>query len=112
MLLQEMAKGNFAIHSSAPESYVGDFESLFQSIRTLNHDLSDTMTQIGQSSDQVASGSDQVASGAQALSQGATQQASAVQELAATINEISEQVKHNAESSKKPTILSKMSATK
>ena len=101
MLLQEMAKGNFAIHSSAPESYVGDFESLFQSIRTLNHDLSDTMTQIGQSSDQVASGSDQVASGAQALSQGATQQASAVQELAATINEISEQVKHNAESSKK-----------
>lgn len=101
MLLQEMAKGNFAIHSSAPESYVGDFEGLFQSIRTLNRDLSDTMTQIGQSSDQVASGSDQVASGAQALSQGATQQASAVQELAATINEISEQVKHNAENSKK-----------
>lgn len=95
-LLTEMANGNFDVHSRSADSYVGDFQQLFTSIKTINSSLSNTLLQISQSSDQVASGSDQVSSGAQALSQGATEQASSVEELAATINEISAQVDQSA----------------
>lgn len=96
-LLKEMANGNFTVDTEKEESYVGDFEPLLTSIRTIRNQLSDTLLQINQSADQVASGSDQVSSGAQELSQGTTEQASAIEELAATINEISEQIKNNAE---------------
>lgn len=95
--LSELGQGNFTVESEARHLYVGDFESLLNSITTIVEQLTDTMTQINQASDQVASGSDQVSSGAQALSQGATEQASSVEELAATINEISQQVKRNAD---------------
>lgn len=95
-LLKEMANGNFDIHSSAVDSYVGEFQHVYSSMIQINSSLSNTLLQINQSSDQVASGSDQVSSGAQALSQGATEQASSVEELAATINEISGQVEQNA----------------
>lgn len=97
-LLGELAGGNFAIHSAAEESYVGEFSSVLESIRKLKYTLSDTLQQINVAADQVSSGSDQVASGAQALSQGATEQASAVEELAATIADISEQIRMNSAS--------------
>lgn len=96
-LLGEMANGNFDVYTRVEEKYVGEYQKILDSMRHINLNLSDTLTQISQSSDQVASGSDQVSSGAQALSQGATEQASSVEELAATINEISNQVEHNAE---------------
>ena len=96
-LLGEMAQGNFAIQSKAEGSYVGDFESIKQSMQILNKTLSSTLSQINEASDQVSSGSEQVASGAQALSQGATEQASSVEELAATIADISSQIKLNAQ---------------
>lgn len=95
-LLNEMARGNFDLHSRAEDSYVGDFQQVYASMQQIVSSLSSTLLQISQSADQVASGSDQVASGAQALSQGATEQASSVEELAATINEISNQVDKNA----------------
>lgn len=95
-LLGEMAEGNFNIKTKAESSYVGDFEAFILSIRKLNIKLSETLSQINQSSDQVSAGSDQVSSGAQALSQGAAEQASSVEELAATITEISQQVNHTA----------------
>lgn len=96
-LMDEMADGNFNIHTTSEESYVGDFNPILQSIRKMNRNLSSTLTQINESADQVASGSDQVSSGAQGLSQGATEQASSVEELAATINEISNMVSESAE---------------
>lgn len=95
-LLGEMANGNFDVHTKAEDKYVGDYQKILDSMRFINTNLSNTLSQISQSSDQVASGSDQVSSGAQALSQGATEQASSVEELAATINEISGQVEENA----------------
>lgn len=95
-LLKEMAKGNFAIKTTAEGSYIGDFKPLLMSMREINVRLSDTLFQINLAAGQVSTGSDQVASGSQALSQGATEQASAVEELAATINDISSQVKENA----------------
>lgn len=95
-LLGEMAQGNFDIQTRAEDNYIGDFEEIKLSLRTLIRTLSETLGRINESSDQVFSGSDQVSAGAQALSQGATQQAAAVQELAATISEISGQIQLNA----------------
>lgn len=96
-ILGGFANGDFDIRTKAEERYVGDFSQLITFMRNIAINLSDTMGQIGQSSDQVASGSDQVSSGAQALSQGATEQASSIEELSATITEISSQIKLNAE---------------
>lgn len=97
MILSEMADGNFDVRTRAEERYVGNCQSLLESIRKLNRDLSITLGQINQSADLVASGSEQVSDGAQALSQGATEQASAVEELATTITGISNQVKETAD---------------
>lgn len=98
-LLDEMARGNFDIRAEV-DVYKGDFVPLLESIRQMNHRLSDTMRQINDASDQVASGADQVSSGAQALSQGATEQASSVEELAATVTEISREISNTASNAK------------
>ena len=100
-LLEEMAHGNFDVHTKDESMYVGALYSVFQSIKTINHNLSDTLAQIDLSAEQVAAGSDQVSTGAQALAQGATEQASAVEELSATISEISTSSEHNAKNSEK-----------
>lgn len=92
-LLNEMANKNFDIQSSHQDAYVGGFQRILESMRTLKLELSGTMEQISASAKQVASASGQVASGSQALSQGSMEQASAVEELAATINEISTSAK-------------------
>ncbi len=96
-LLDQMAGGNFAVHTKAEQYYVGSFNSVLPSMRKLKERLSDMLQQIDESADQVNSGSGQVSSGAQALAQGATEQASSVQELAATIKEISVKIEATAE---------------
>ena len=100
-LLEEMAHGNFDVHTKDESMYVGALYSIFQSIKTINHNLSDALAQIDLSAEQVAAGSDQVSTGAQALAQGSTEQASAVEELAATISEISTDSENNAKNSEK-----------
>lgn len=89
-LLKEMAGGNFDIHSKDDTMYVGALETVIESIRSINHQLSDALLQIAQGTDQVSAGADQVSTGAQSLAQGATEQASTLQELTATIMDISE----------------------
>jgi len=98
-LLGEMGSGNFNCRTQAEQYYVGALSSMLESIRVINHSLSDTLAQINLSGEQVSSGSDQVSTGAQALAQGATEQASAVQELSATIAEISSRSQSNAKRS-------------
>ena len=100
-LLEEMAHGNFDVHTKDESTYVGALYSVFQSIKTINHNLSDALAQIDLSAEQVAAGSDQVSTGAQALAQGSTEQASAVEELSATISEISTDSENNAKNSEK-----------
>ena len=100
-LLEEMAHGNFDVHTKDESMYVGALYSVFQSIKTINQNLSDALAQIDLSAEQVAAGSDQVSTGAQALAQGSTEQASAVEELAATISEISTDSENNAKNSEK-----------
>lgn len=96
-LLGEMANGNFDVRSRATDKYVGALSAVLESIRKINHNLSDTLAQIDLSAEQVSSGSEQVSTGAQSLAQGATEQASAVEELSATISEIANGAKKNAE---------------
>ncbi len=95
-LLQEMAEGNFNVHTKDEDMYVGALNTMFNSIRGINRNLSDALIQIDQSAEQVAAGADQVSTGAQALAQGATEQASAVEELSATVTEISNNAQENA----------------
>ena len=89
-LLKEMAEGNFDVHSKDASMYVGALETIIQSIRGINHQLSDALLQIAQGTHQVSVGADQVSIGAQSLAQGSTEQASSLEELTATITEISE----------------------
>lgn len=95
-LLTEMANQNFDVQSAHRDAYVGDFQSILLSMRTLKTELSSTMLQIDASASQVSSASGQVSVGAQSLSQGSVEQASSIEELAATINEISESAKKTA----------------
>ncbi|MDE6960238.1 MAG: methyl-accepting chemotaxis protein, partial [Lachnospiraceae bacterium] len=88
-LLTEMANQNFDIQSSHRDAYVGKFQSILVSMRTLKIELSNTMRQIDNAAGQVSSASGQVSTGAQSLSQGSIEQASSVEELAATIADIS-----------------------
>ena len=88
-LLNEMANQNLDINSSHREAYVGEFQTILLSMRTLKVNLSDTMRRIDAAAAQVSSASSQVSNGAQTLSQGSVEQASAVEELAATITDIS-----------------------
>ncbi|MEY8310546.1 methyl-accepting chemotaxis protein [Oscillospiraceae bacterium 42-9] len=90
MLLDAMADGNFDVRTQAEAQYVGALSQLLVSIRGINRNLSETLSQIQSSSDQVSSGADQVSNSAQTLAQGATEQASAVEELSATITEIAQ----------------------
>ncbi len=88
-LLGEMANKNFDIQSPHRDAYVGGFQSILLSMRTLKMELSGTMRQINSAAGQVSSASNQVSNGAQMLSQGSMEQASSIEELAATINDIS-----------------------
>ena len=98
-LMGEMAKGNFDLQTE-DEIYKGDLTPILTSIRQMNYNLSNTLTQVQQISEQVAEGSDQVSSGAQNLSEASAEQASSVEELAATITEISENIKRTADNAK------------
>ena len=95
-LLREMANQNLDIRSSHRDAYVGGFQEILLSMRTLKVELSNTMRQINASAGQVSSASNQVSMGAQTLSQGSMTQASSVEELAATITDISNSAKTTA----------------
>lgn len=95
-VLAELETGNLTVTSKDRTMYVGNYESIINSLRAFRQALNETMQKVTVSSDQVASGSEQVALGAQSLSQGATEQASSIEELAAEINVVSDIIKSNA----------------
>lgn len=99
-LLEEMANGNFNIHSKAMEKYVGNFKLLIESLRKIKYTLNDALRQINVAADQVSGGSGQVAEVSQVLSQGAAEQASSVEELNATVYEVTDQIKKSVEKAK------------
>lgn len=88
-LLGEMAHGNFDIHSSCEEEYVGEFRGLLEATQQMNHDISLSLNDIKGSADMVSIGSTNLAEASQALAEGATDQAASIEQLQAMVSEIS-----------------------
>ena len=97
-VLGAIASGDLT--SRVQQDYVGDFQSIKNSLEDIESRLNETMRQITESADQVSSGSDQVSNSAQALAQGATEQASSVEELSATVSEISGNAQRTAQATR------------
>ena len=95
-ILNEMAEGNFSVHSERDEYYIGEFEQLLRAMKKINRGLSELLLQISQSADNVAASSEQVSSGSQNLAQGTTEQAASVEELTGMMSEISDQAYRNS----------------
>ena len=95
-ILNEMAEGNFSVHSERDEYYIGEFEQLLRSMKKINRGLSELLLQISQSADNVAASSEQVSSGSQNLAQGTTEQAASAEELTGMMSEISDQAYRNS----------------
>lgn len=87
-LLGDMADGNFNIHTSCEEDYVGDYKPLLMAIRKMNRQMDQTLKEVSSASEMVSAGASNLAEASQALAEGATDQAASVEEMQATIDEI------------------------
>lgn len=87
-VLGEMADGNYVVRSKHSDKYTGDFQKLYESMRKLRDQMTETLLSIGKASSQVSAGSEDLANAAQCLAEGATDQAHAVHELHTTISDI------------------------
>lgn len=97
-VLGEMAAGNYTVKSKAAERYTGEFQKLYESMRGLRNQMTETLLSIGEASNQVSAGSDELATASQSLAEGATDQAHAVSELHSTISTITESMENGAHS--------------
>ena len=97
VVLGAMSSGNFSVDSAIEEQYVGEFTGLLQCMRTLNSEMSTTLSNIKDSSEQVEIGAQQLADSAQALAEGATDQAASIEELTATIENVTNIAVESAE---------------
>lgn len=84
----EMANGNFDIHTSCEEAYVGDFHPLLTATREMKVQIDNTLREVKEASDMVSAGALNLAEASQALAEGAEDQAASAQEMQATIDEI------------------------
>lgn len=91
-VMDAMGDGNFAVHTNARESFIGDFASILDSERKIAKKLSETVTGIQQVATQVTAGSSQLSESAQNLAEGATDQASSIEELLATVTDVTDRV--------------------
>lgn len=97
-ILGEMAEGNYTVSSEIADRYTGDFKQLYDSMRGLKIQMTETLRSIGEASNHVSLGSNDLAKASQDLAEGSSGQASAVQELHATISDIAMTMKKSAES--------------
>ncbi len=95
-VLGGMASGNYTVRSEVSDRYTGDFKRLYESMRGLRDQMTDTLISIGDASKQVSVGSGDLAKAAQCLAEGATDQTQAVQELHSTISDIAETMEKSA----------------
>ena len=92
-ILDQVSQGEFDVDTSA--DYIGDFQSIQQSIRSFTSTLSAALGEITQAEQRISQNADQLASSSQSLAQGATEQASSVEELYATLDDISKSARQN-----------------
>lgn len=97
-VLGEMAAGNYTVRSKVEERYTGEFSKLYESMRGLRNQMTETLLSIGEASNQVSAGSDELATAAQCLAEGATDQAHAVSDLHTSISEITQAMEESAHS--------------
>ena len=96
-LLGEMADGNFALNTQSAHVYIGDFEGILLSVRSLNRSLNSTLKHIDETAHQVSVGAEQMADAATNLAEGSTDQAGAIEELLATVSDVTEKAKEGAQ---------------
>ena len=94
----EMSKRNFNVKSDCPDAYVGDLEELYESIKTMNANVSDALKEVESVSNQVNDGATNLAEAASSLAEGATDQAASIEEMLATMNTVSDGLKFTAQS--------------
>ena len=97
-IVEQFSDGNFDVHSSCPEAYVGLLRNVLDELDEMVNKISETMHGIQDSSEQVSAGSNQLAVSAQDIAEGATHQAASVEELVATVDEVTSQVLENTKS--------------
>ncbi len=95
-LCGEMSNGNFCITTTCEEAYVGEFNQILMSIRSMNRNMSSALREVGEAAEQVSAGSDNLAQASQDLAEGATDQAASVQEMLATMETISDGIHESA----------------
>lgn len=105
-LLFAMADGNFRIKSSCREMYVGDYQSVFESLVQIHHKLKDTLSEVEKTSEYVNDSAKEVSRGSESLAKSSTEQASSIEELSANISDVSDKIKTNAENASLATELS------
>ena len=96
-LLDKMAHGNYDIHTTIEDKYVGDFHQLLEAMRQMKIQMNETLNRINDASNQVSAGSGNLADAAQSLAEGATDQAGSVEELQATFTNITDGVQKTAD---------------
>lgn len=97
-LLSEMASGNFDIETSQKESYVGELAPILESIRNINHALSDALSEINIATVQFSGASNNLAQTATGLAEGASDQAGAVDMLLHTTERVTQEVQSSSQS--------------
>lgn len=103
-VLSSMAEGDFSVQPSM--EYMGNFDEINHSFRTIQQTLSGIIMNINTSSGDVTAGAQQMADGSQLLAEGTTKQATAVDQLSSTIAEISDNIASTAENANRASELS------
>lgn len=96
-VLSQMGTGDFSAQPSM--EYVGSFEEINRSFRSIKETLSNVILSMNSSASNVTAGSQQMADGSQILAEGTTHQATAVDKLSSTISGISDNISKTAENS-------------
>lgn len=97
-LLREMAGGNFDIEPQQEESYVGELAPILESIKSINHALSDALSDINIATVQFSGASGNLAEAATGLAEGASDQAGAVDMLLRTTDKVTQEVENSSRS--------------
>lgn len=96
-MMEELSAGNFDVSTSVP--FIGDFQSIAESVDSFTDSLSAVMANIRRVADTVYEHARTLSNGSQMLAQGATEQAAAVEELSATLDELARSAKQNIQKS-------------
>ena len=85
-IMAQFSDGNFDVSTST--EYIGDFQSIEQSIDSFTETITRAFQYIHQVEHRISGNAGQLSSGSQNLAQSATEQASAVEELLGTLEEL------------------------